>query len=457
MPEPHAHEGRGWTAAGYAGLAIYAAVAFSLRNHQTFVDEGSNLNLGWCVRHGLHLYRDVFENHFPLPVYFSAAVIAAVGTSLAKVRLAVFVLDTVMFVWIARATRLVFAVGLSAAVWALISPYYLGNLLLYDNFAMLGALGLGTATFAALTRGLPASRSVCALLAVSSLLAALSSVFFGLSSAIALASLWFAPGMPRRRLLAIVALIAAPVAAYGAYLTASGALGYFYQYTVVFNATTYQRYMTTSLARDAAKQIVLFDVLSPRWREALSPVRFARQTVGAGFDQWIWSGLFYRCAAIAMCVRLGLARRFSAAVFVYLFVASLPLRLDAGFHAAPLVVFCLCLAGLLLQEAAVSGVRWRAIGVAACAVPLAVLAVAGGRYVSLHAFASDFGNLIEEARLMQQAARPIEIFGAQRDHDFAHRRAHQEFTNGVDQNGRAFESHELLAAYARFFAPHARA
>ena len=59
--------------------------------------------------------------------------------------------------------------------------------------------------------------------------------------------------------------------------------------------------------------------------------------------------------------------------------------------------------------------------------------------------------------LMNQPLRPIQVFPTQRDHDFADRRAAQEFSDGVDENRRALKRHELLAAHAGLLAPHARA
>ena len=58
---------------------------------------------------------------------------------------------------------------------------------------------------------------------------------------------------------------------------------------------------------------------------------------------------------------------------------------------------------------------------------------------------------------MNQAARPVEILLPQRDHDFRHQRTAQKFSNGVNQNRRAFKQHELFAADARLFAAHPRA
>ena len=59
--------------------------------------------------------------------------------------------------------------------------------------------------------------------------------------------------------------------------------------------------------------------------------------------------------------------------------------------------------------------------------------------------------------LMNQAARPIDILGAQRHHDLGDGGAAQELADGMDQDGRAFKQHELFAAGAGFLPAHARA
>jgi len=57
--------------------------------------------------------------------------------------------------------------------------------------------------------------------------------------------------------------------------------------------------------------------------------------------------------------------------------------------------------------------------------------------------------------LMDQSASPFHIFGPERYHDFGDGGAVQELADGVDQDRRAFEKHELLAAGTSLFAPHA--
>jgi hypothetical protein len=391
---------------GYSLFFLYFVIAFLLRNHQTFLDEGSNLNLASCVLRGLHLYRDLFENHFPLPVYFSAAVISLTGVSLPSVRLAVLLTDAVLLLAIMRVSRLYFPVGLAAAIWAFVSPYYFGNLLLYDNLAMIGGIALGAVSFAALARGLEASRGMLVLLTIAGLMAALSNPFFLLVTGIAFGSLLFAPQIPVRFVVKLAIGVAAPMAAYLLYLAATGALTSFYSDTVVFNTVIYPKYSNPPfhVLPAIGKQLLLFDIFNADWLRSADPWRFNPITFAPSFDHWIFSGLFYRVAALLSCLLFAVRRNYRTAVFLYLFVAALPVREDHGFHAAPFVLFCLFLVGILIQEADSLAQPWRLALPAACALPALVLLVSGARYVAAHALESNFQGLVDLAQPIKEAA-----------------------------------------------------
>ena len=397
-----------WTRVGYGLLLLYVVIAFLLRNTQTFFDEGSNLNLASSMLQGRHLYRDLFENHFPFPVYLSAALIFFTGASLPLVRLAVLFMDAAMLLATMRVSGLYFPVGFAAAVWAFISPYYFGNMLLYDNLAMLGGIALGAVCFAALARGLEPSRSMFVLLAIAGFVASMSNPFFVLVTFIAIGALWFAPRIPVAFVVKLALTIAVPMVAYFAYLAATGGLRSFYAYAIVFNTTTYQKYASLEILPSIRDQLLLFDIFNPKWLESFDPLRFDPITFSPVFDNWIFSGLFYRLAALAACAFFALRREYRIAVFLYLFVAALPLRGDDLFHAAPFVLFCLFLVGVLIQES-VGLPQSRKVGkvalLAFCGVPTLVLASSGARYVVRHAMQSDFGRLTAETRYIKEAAQ----------------------------------------------------
>jgi hypothetical protein len=390
---------------GYFLLLLYLLVALLLRNHQTFFDEGSNLNLASCVLKGLHLYRDLFENHFPLPVYLSAAIISVTGTSLPLVRLAVLLIDAVMLLAVMQVSRLYFPVGFAAAIWALISPYYFGNLLLYDNLAMIGGIALGAVCFAALGRGLEPSRGMFALLAIAGFVSTMSSPFFALVTLIAIGSLFFARQIPAKFVVKVGVTIALPIAAYVIYLAATRALGSFYSYAIVFNTTTYQRYTPLHILPLIGKQLLFFDTFNAKWLSSLDPLRFNPVSFSPVFDHWIFSGLFYRVAALSTILLFALRRNYRTAIFLYLFIAALPLREDDQFHAAPFVLFCLFLVGVLLQEAVSLPRPWKIALLTLCCPPTLLLATSGARYVARHALQSDFDRLTTETGFIREAAQ----------------------------------------------------
>jgi hypothetical protein len=386
-------------------LLLYVVIAFLLRNHQVFCDEGSNLNLATGILQGKHLYRDLFENHFPLPVYLSALIIFFVGKSLALVRLAVLVMDTAMFYAIMRVTRLEFPVGFALAIWVFISPYYFGNMLLYDNLAMLGGLALGAVCFAALSRGLAPSRSMFVLLSIAGFVATMSNPFFGLVTFVALAGLLFAPQIPKMFVVKVALTIGVPAAAYFLYLMVVGDWANFYSYVVVFNTTTYQKYTPIHLLPILGKQLMLFDLFDQAWLSSFDPLRFNPITFVPIFDDWIFSGLFYRVASIVACAFFVFRRQYRTAIFLYLFVAVLPLRGVDLFHAAPFVIFSLFLVGVVLQESAFFGRPAQVALLAICCIPTLVLTFSGARYVAKHAMQSDFERLYTEAQYLLEAAQ----------------------------------------------------
>ena len=369
------------------------------------MDEGSNLNLATCILNGYHLYRDAFENHFPLPVYLSAVIVFFTGKSLAAVRLVVFFLDAVALFAAMRVSRLYFPMGFAAAMWGLISPYYFGNMLLYDNLATMGGIIMGAICFAALARDLPASRSVFVLMAICGVVTTLSNPFFSLVTLVAIVALFFAPRVPAKFVIQLALTIAAPVAAYFLYLAVSGEISSFYSYAVVFNTTTYQEYASLSLVSLVGHQLLLLDIFNPDWLLAWNPLRFSPISFSPIFDHWIFTGIFYRLVALGACALFALRREYRTAVFLYFFAAMLPLRGDSLFHAAPFVLFCMFLAGVILQEAMSLAQPWKAAVSATLCILMLPLAISGARYLSRHAMQSDFAAIETEARLIRQAGQ----------------------------------------------------
>jgi hypothetical protein len=389
----------------YFLLCFYAVIAFSLRNHQIFIDEGAALDLASCLLKGLTLYRDLFHHHLPLPVYIAAFVTHFAGVSLPSIRLCVFLLQTGVFAALVFVSRAPFPVAFAAAIWALISPYYFGNMLLYDNLAMLGGMVLGVLVFSVLARGMEASKSMFAMLAIAGIVVSLSNPFLIVATFVATGSLLFAGQIPRRFVIGLWVVIAGALAAFVLYLAANGSLQAFYADVFVFNTTIYQRYAPLDIGAALRHQLLFLDLFNPDWYRSLNPLHFNQYTFVPPFDQWLFSGFFYRAASLGACLIFALRRNYTAALFLYVFAVILPLRGDEAPHATPFVVFALFLAGVVIEESMAFARLPRNIVLALCFAPTLCLGAAGGRYLAKHAFQSDFLIPMAEARYIREAAR----------------------------------------------------
>jgi len=398
-------------------LCIYAAIAFSLRNHQTHVDEGAALDLASCVLKGLTLYRDLFHHHLPLPVYLAAFVTRVGGVSLPLIRFVMFLMETTVFAALVIVSRAPFPVAFAAVFWALISPYYFGNMLLYDNFAMLGGMVLGVLVFSAVARGMEPSKRMFVMLALAGVTVCLSNPFFIGVTAVATGALLFARQIPRVFVFRLWAAVAGALCAFAFHLAVTGALKAFYADVVVFNATVYQRYtdvpiVPVDLVGTLRRELILLDVFNKDWFHSLNPLQFNPGTVVPAFDQWLFSGFLYRAVSLGACLIYLLRRDYKTALFLYVFLMLLPLRGGQGFHAGPFVVFTLFLAGVVVEECLNFARAARYTTLALCGAPLFFLGLTGSRYLWQHAFQSDFIGRESEARLIKQVAgRPDVAFG----------------------------------------------
>jgi hypothetical protein len=187
---------RAMVALGYALWLCHIVIAFLVRNCQGSFDEGVNLDLASGVLQGYRLYGDLFHHHLPAAVYLGAWFTFFTGPSLPMLRLLMLFITAGMFLWLMRISRMEFAVGFAAVMWALVGPYYLSNQLLYDNIAMLGAMVVGVLTFAIHARGLKTSSGMFVGLSGAAVVMSLSNPFIGVSALVAICSLFFARQIP---------------------------------------------------------------------------------------------------------------------------------------------------------------------------------------------------------------------------------------------------------------------
>ena len=97
-----------------------------------FDDDGFALAVAQQMARGSVLYRDTFNQHFPLLYYWAAALVAVLGPSVFALRLAMLVTRTACFAVALRFSRFYVPIGLAAFTWGLIAPLYWGNMIVYD-------------------------------------------------------------------------------------------------------------------------------------------------------------------------------------------------------------------------------------------------------------------------------------------------------------------------------------
>jgi hypothetical protein len=385
-------------------LAGFVVLSLLVLKHQEFYDEGTNLDLGSGILNGLVLYRDLFENHFPFAAYAAAALKWMVGPSLQNVRLAMLFIEAAGFLAAMTVSRLYVPVGLTALLLGLIGPFYFSNLVLYDNFAMICALIMGALCVAALLHKLEPSPLFFALFTVAGAGAFLSSPFAAMATGLAILAL-FTTRLPLRFVLALGLTIASIPAAYFVYLARAGGWPGFYQGVVTFNTVVYPKFTHTSFAASASKELLLFRLFSADWFRSLDPFLPHPVSYQPPFDDWIFSGAYYRVIALSACVLLAIRRRFAVAVLLYLFVVSLSLRDDRGFHASPFAVFCLFLAACMLQQSWSAPRPWKFVCLALIGCPMLLISISGVRYLSAHAYQSDIWAVQLEAEALTRAAQ----------------------------------------------------
>ena len=389
---------------GYGLWLLYVLVAFALRNNLTFVDEGANLDVGVRMVHGSVLYRDLFHNHMPLDALVGVAMVVLSGSSLNLVRVYILLLSAAAFLWLLRLGRKSLSVGFAAVLWALVGPFYFSNMLLYDTFSAWAAVVMGGLTYAALSDGLKISPGLLAALTASATVLVLSSPFSVLSVLVVVGSLWVAREIPKRFVLHLVLAVGACLTVVGLWLIVTGSARDFYEQVVVFNTTTYQRYAPLNLRSHLVSQLALLDLFNRDWRHSFSLLPSLAEVYGR-FDQWVFSGGFFRVAALLTCLSCVLRKKYLAAVFVYGFVATLALRSDQGFHSGPMVLFCLFLAGDLLEAAMEQPLPAKLTVFAVCGIPAFLLVILGCRFFREFAFHSDFAPLQEQAQRIQSVAQ----------------------------------------------------
>jgi hypothetical protein len=350
-----------------------------------YIDEADNVAVAQLiVLDGSVLYRDLFSHHFPFAYYWTAFFFKLFGISIFNARLAVIILNALAFGSVGLILRNWHVGALAWLIWACVSPFFLGHLMLYQSLAAVALAPVFAGGFAYVSRrplpnlwgmSLVGLFAAIAILANPLTLFAVGLTFIGIA-------LPFGTGFLPRRLHHLtrqrqfesalcMAFILAPligvVLGSFCFLGLNGALGDFYRDVVIFNRDIYARYsdtVRTGLLANCGKIVLniisgltLFD---PNQR--MYPIDTLKTF--SVLAEWLISDITFKLIIIFYCLWLALKRHGLAALYVYAFAACALMRGRTNFDQLPLlmcavVVLAVWQADMLteVQDKKVTGVQ----------------------------------------------------------------------------------------------------
>jgi hypothetical protein len=346
---------------GYGLLILSALVGMTqvFYVYYNLGDEGDTIAVGWLISKGWVLYKDIFSHHFPLPYLWAGLVMKLFGATILSVRLSLILLRTFVFAVAMIYSRDKLALGITALAWSLVGHIYLGNGLLYHSFSgifLVSAVAIGLTVMTPkhpISKGSVFSMGIfCGLLVLSDALKFLPAV--ALMGFVMLAFLInnyrekkFAQGVVN--CLVMLAGFSLSVASYLLYALFTHSLIDFYQNAIMFNFDTYSKY-TTIISIESLLQPLKsgLDISNPLWLKNLSP--FYEWQKFQFFDQWLFSGFFYRLIILVGCIVSLIKRRFLIGFGLYFIAAMTMIRSTMYFHAAPFVLLALFISAWLITD-----------------------------------------------------------------------------------------------------------
>lgn len=346
---------RVWLIVALAALGISLIFA----NIGGYIDEADNVAVAQLiVLDGSVLYRDLFSHHFPFAYYWTALFFKLFGISIFNARLAVIILNALAFGSVGLILRNWHVGALAWLIWACISPFFLGHLMLYQSLAAVALAPVFAGGFAYVSRrplpnlwgmSLVGLFAAIAILANPLTLFAVGLTFIGIA-------LPFGTGFLPRRLHPLTrqrqfesalctAFILAPfigvvLGSFG-FLGLNGALGDFYRDVVVFNRDIYARYSDTvrtgllaNLSKIALNVISGLTLFDPSQR--MYPIDTLKTF--SVLAEWLISDITFKLIIIFYCLWLVLKRQGLAALYVYVFAACALMRGRTNFDQLPLLM-----------------------------------------------------------------------------------------------------------------------
>ena len=342
-------------------IEAFAALGISLifANIGGYIDEADNVAVAQLiVLDGSVLYRDLFSHHFPFAYYWTALFFKLFGISIFNARLAVIILNALAFGSVVLILRNWRVGTLTWLIWACVSPFFLGHLMLYQSLAAVALAPVFAGGFAYVSRrplpnlwgmALVGLFAAIAILANPLTLFAVGLTFIGIA-------LPFGTGFLPRRLHHLTrqrqfesalctAFILAPfigvvLGSFG-FLGLNGALGDFYRDVVVFNRDIYARYSDTvrtgllaNLSKIALNVISGLTLFDPSQR--MYPID-ALKTFSV-LAEWLISDITFKLIIIFYCLWLVIKRQGLAALYVFAFAACALMRGRTNFDQLPLLM-----------------------------------------------------------------------------------------------------------------------
>ncbi|MEW5939866.1 MAG: hypothetical protein AB1750_09415 [Chloroflexota bacterium] len=339
---------RAWI--GWGLLAMSLLLGLLTLYWGEFVDEADNLVVGSLLLQGRVLYRDVFSHHFPFAYYWMAGVVALAGKSIFAARFSVLLFQVASFALLMRLTQKHLLLGLTALMWSIARPFYLGHMVLYPSFGGVALLAVFLVSFFILEGTLLPTWQHWLTIGAYSLIAFLSNPLSAYAIGITLIFLFVRK--PAWGLKAGSVIGAGLALSFGA-LVVSDSLQAFWQDVVVFNSQVYNKYTDAHPFR-------VFDLFTygltglglpyGHWFD-FNPFKPIQDIIYAQIDAWFFTGFLYRLGVMFAALLLLLQRKFSAGIYLYAFATAVVAIAKVTFHAQPFTLVALTtLSALAINE-----------------------------------------------------------------------------------------------------------
>jgi hypothetical protein len=321
--------------------------------------EGNNTTGGWLVAEGWAVYRDFFSHHPPFPYWFAAPMVRLFGPSAATFRWALIIFYilalAVLFMANRRSAR-PFSFGLFALFVALGHRLYWGHLYLADLFSAFGLLVMFY-QFWRFDERHPMKWydwAVVGLAMFASVGSTLVATYPAALLALGLAVKHFRYDRSEyvlAKALGIAVLVAAPFAAAGTYLWATGSLHPFWEQVYLASTHHYRTVSGYASLEPSLSPLSFMAVnIAPRIMYLIASLAMANGAMAAALA-WV---------NVSVIVVLVATRQIGMAVFYGIYLLLLMLRINDQ-YAAPYMVHTFWAAAWLFQPAGEQAVAaWRA-------------------------------------------------------------------------------------------------